>query len=350
MSRVVRRVSWTVASLAFSAAALVPGVGARSQTPKPRTTKAIKRPSNSSGAASGSVLLTATPIRVTTSTTVATLPPETVPPFVPLTTTSAPPTASLLAPATTAVTATTTTIGGSTTTTSTTSAAAASSNYDYALRISVPTQTVLPGRDFTVIVIADPKVGPLQAVTLIPVGIPPGVSMVLDQNPMIGAAQLKVTIPQFIGPGTYEFRMAGSSGGVSRSATVGFVIPAPTTTTTTTSPPTTVASSTTVATIVRPAFKFSLVISGVSGTLVRGGSVSITVTATRDPGNTDKIALSTTDLPKNVWSGFSSAEVATTSTLWLSSTEVLVAGTYTFNLVVSSGGYSQSIPLSVILA
>jgi hypothetical protein len=192
-------------------------------------------------------------------------------------------------------------------------------------------------------VVAEARAGTLGPVTLLPVGIPAGVSATLDQNPIVSAGEMKFILPATLALGFYEVKINGISNGIGRSVTATIVVEGAAVSPTTT---TTIAGTTTTT---RPTYKYSVVVAYPAGTLSTGGTLSYPIVVNRDPGNNDTITLSTSNLPTNVWAGFSDNPIAKDSTMWVSSTLPLTKGNYTFNLVISSVGTSQSIPIQLTI-
>lgn len=217
-------------------------------------------------------------------------------------------------------------------------------SYDFSLRLTQPSQKATPGSTVSFIVVAEQRAGALGPVLLLPIGMPPGVSATLDQNPILSAGEMKFVLPTTMATGFYEVRINGTSNNVSRSVTATILVEAGAASTTSTSVTTTTAA---VTTTTRPTYKYSVIVSNPSGSLSTGGSLSYPITINRDSANNDTISLAASELPTNVWVGFSDNPVGTSSTMWLSSTLALKAGSHKFNLVITSLGTSQSIPLTL---
>jgi hypothetical protein len=325
MNRLLRTSAWCVSLGAIALCAVVPA-GAATKTTKKSTKKVTK--------ATKTAKRVATPAKIPTATAApTTVPAATLAPTTVATTTAAPTT---VAPTTAAPT----TVAATTTAAPTTVAAPA---YDYILRVTQPTQKAAPGSTVSFIVVAEAKAGTLGPVTLLPVGIPAGVSATLDQNPIVSAGEMKFILPATLAVGFYEVKINGISNGIGRSVTATIVVEGAAVSTTTT---TTIAGTTTTT---RPTYKYSVVVAYPAGTLSTGGTLSYPIVVNRDPGNNDTITLSTSNLPTNVWAGFSDNPIAKDSTMWISSTLPLTKGNYTFNLVISSVGTSQLIPIQLTI-
>ncbi len=214
------------------------------------------------------------------------------------------------------------------------------------MRVTQPTQKAAPGTTVSFIVVAEGKSGVLAPVTLLPLGIPAGVSATLDQNPILSAGEMKFVLPANMAVGFYEIKINGVSNGVSRSVTATILVEG---TPVTTAPATTTTTVGGTTTTTRPTYKYSTIVSYPGGTLSTGGTLSYLITVNRDSGNNDTIELSTSNLPKNVWAGFSNNPIGKDSTMWVSSALPLVAGTYSFNLVFTSLGTTQSIPIQLTI-
>jgi hypothetical protein len=320
MSRVLRTTAVSVCLGAFALAALVPATAATKTTKKSTTSKTVTKTTKKRVTTKRPIVTTKAPAKAPTTAAPTTAAPTTAAPTTAAATTAAPTTA---APTTTAAPA-----------------------YDFALRLTQPSQKGAPGSTVSFIVVAEAKSGPLGPVTILPVGIPAGVSATLDQNPILSAGELKFILPATLPIGFYEVKVNGQSNGISRSVTATILVEgAPVSSTTSTT--TTVAGATTTTT--RPTYKYSVVVSNPAGTLARGGTLAYPITINRDSGNNDTITLSASDLPQNVWAGFSDNPVGKESTMWISSSLPLVPGTYKFNLVLTSLGTSQLIPISLTL-
>jgi hypothetical protein len=324
MSHLLRRSAWCVAIGAVALGALVPAMvpvdaatkTTRKTTKATKTTKTTKRTVTTKRAvATTKPAVTTTTVAVATTVAAATIAPST-------TATAVPTTIAVVAPPTT------TTV--------------AAPSYDFTLRLTQPSQKAAPGSTVSFIVVAEQRAGALGPVLLLPTGIPAGVSATLDQNPILSAGEMKFVLPATLATGFYEVRINGTSNNVSRTVIASILVEGAVATTTTSATTTTGVTTTT-----RPTYKYSVIVSNPAGTLSTGGSLSYPITINRDSGNNDTISLAASELPTNVWVGFSDNPVGTNATMWLSSTLPLKAGSYKFNLVITSLGTAQSIPLTV---
>lgn len=321
MSHVLRRSAWCACIGAVVLGAMLPADAATKTTRKAsKTTKTTKRTATTKRRVVTTRPATTKPAPTTIAA--ATLPPATV--------------------ATTAATTIPTTTAAPTTVTSTTVAAP---SFDFSLRLTQPTQRATPGSTVSFIVVAEQRGGAATPVLLFPMGMPTGVTATVDQNPILSAGEMKFVLPTALATGFYEVRINGTANNVSRSVTASILVESgPAVSTTSTSATTTTLAATTTT---RPTYKYSVIVSNPSGTLSTGGSLSYPITINRDSGNNDTISLAASELPTNVWVGFSDNPVGTSSTMWVSSTLPLKAGSYKFNLVITSLGTSQSIPLTL---
>ena len=322
MSHLLRRSAWCVTVGAFVLGALVPEmvpVDAATKTTR-KTTKATKTTKRT--VTTKRAVVTTKPAPTTTKAVTTSIAAATIP----LTTTAA----TTLVPTTPAPTAAPTTTP------------AAAPSYDFSLRLTQASQKAAPGSTVSFIVVAEQRAGALGPVLLLPIGLPTGVSATLDQNPILSAGEMKFLLPSTIATGFYEVKINGTSNNVSRSVTATILVEGAVATTITSATTTTGVTTTT-----RPTYKYSVIVSNPSGNLSTGGSLSFPITINRDSGNNDTISLAANELPTNVWVGFSDNPVGTNSTMWLSSTLPLKAGSYKFNLVITSLGTTQSIPLTV---
>ncbi len=321
MSHLLRRSAWCVTIGAFVLGALVPEmvpVDAATKTMR-KTTKATKTTKRT--VTTKRAVVTTKPVPTTTKAVATTVAAATIP----VSTLAAP----TVAPTTVALATSTT---------------AAAPSYDFSLRLTQASQKAAPGSTVSFIVVAEQRAGALGPVLLLPTGLPTGVSATLDQNPILSAGEMKFLLPSTLATGFYEVKINGTSNSVSRSVTATILVEGAAATTTTSATTTTGVTTTT-----RPTYRYSVVVSNPAGTLSTGGSLSYPITINRDPGNNDTISLTASELPANVWVGFSDNPVGTTSTMWLSSTLPLRAGSHKFNLVITSVGSTQSIPLTVTI-
>ena len=336
MKILLRRAAWCCAVGASATMIFLPAEAATTKTTKKTTTKTTKKTTTKTAKkttkrTSSKPVATQKATAPTTSTA-------------PATTTTRAAAAPLPAPTSTAPTSTAPPTTQPATTAAPTSAAP---TYDYTLRLSQPSQKAAPGATVSVIVIGEPKVGPLGPITLIPIGMPAGVSATLDQNPILSAGEMKFVLPSSIPTGFYEIRIVGNSNNVARSVTLSLLVEGSAVTTSTT---TTTLVPTTTTTTTRPPAKFSVVVSTASATLRGGGTVAYAISISRDPGNNETVQLEARDLPAKVWAGFSENPIGTTSTMWVSSTEVLTPGNYTIRLVLTGQSSAQQIvPLSLTI-
>src|SRR5262249_2919636 len=108
--------------------------------------------------------------------------------------------------------------------------------------------------------------------------------------------------------------------------------------------------TTTVLLVVNPVADFSIAATPTSSTVNVGTSTTYSVSTAGFNGFTGNIALSFNGLPAGAAGSFNPATVAvgSTSTLTVTTTTALPAGTYPFSITGASGSLSETMPLTLV--
>lgn len=194
---------------------------------------------------------------------------------------------------------------------------------DFALS-ATPTLSVARGSSGTSTIAITRSGGFTGAVTLAASGVPAGVSASFSPASTTGTSSvLTLAVSSAATPGTYPLTVTGTSGTLSRTASVTLTIP-------TTDPP-----------------GFSLTITPGSLTLPRGGSATTTLSFARS-SFTSTITCSVSGLPSGVTAAFSPASVTGTSTV-LTFTASTTATLGAANAVITCAGGTVTRTGTVVL-
>ncbi len=166
-----------------------------------------------------------------------------------------------------------------------------------------------------------------SAITLTASGMPTGVTAAFSVNPITGAGSsiLTLTVPSTIATGTYAITVTGTSGSLVQTTTVSLTVTLP-------------AGET-----------FKLSASPTSVGVVRGNSVTSTITSTVAGGFDSAVAFSTSTLPTGVTATFSPTSVTGTgtSTLTFKTTTRASTGTHTITITGAGGGLTSTTTVSL---
>lgn len=239
------------------------------------------------------------------------------------------------------VTTTTTVLAAATPTTAvaTTTTLTAKPSADFDVVVANPDVALTAGATAAFLVIVAPRSPVAVSVTFVVVGLPDGSTATMSPNPTTGTTELRISTAANLVPATYNVRLIGTAGSVTRTAAIAIAVAAPTATTaltaTTTSP---IGTGT-----------FALSVVGDGKRLRTGGAVSFDVTIVPGQNFPGPVSLLVTGAPSLVSAAFTATPTSSKSTLWLSTTLNPTPGTYSMVLVATSGTSVQTVPLVLII-
>lgn len=270
--------------------------------------------------------VTPPPTTVVPATIAATLPPLTAT----TTTTPAPTTTSTL-PVTTTSKATTTSIP---------SAAA----FDFDLQIPSPRVSVNMGSSTPMLVLVLPR-GVPRGVDLFFADLPNGVTATGTPNPTTGGSEVRLTAATLMVPGEYQLRVMAVAGSITKFVNYTLTVLTPGAAGAGSSSGATPASTSTTTTIPSGSGGFALTVTSDGKKLKTGGTVTLTAIVTPLSNFAGSATLRVLDVPENVWVGFQQNPSAGTSSIWLSSTLPLKAGTYPILVEAKTSSQTSQIPI-----
>ena len=248
--------------------------------------------------------------------------------------------AATLAPTTATTTVTATTALAPTTAAATLTTLSAKPSPDFDVVVANPVVALTAGATAAFLVIVAPRSPVPVSVTFVVVGLPDGSTATMSPNPTTGTTELRITTPVNLVPATYNVRLIGTAGSVTRTAAIAIAVAAPTATTT-------ALTSTTTSPIGTGTFALSVV--GDGKRLRTGGAVSFDVTIVPGQNFPGPVSLLVTGVPSLVSAAFTATPTSSKSTLWLSTTLNPMPGTYSMVLVATSGTTVQTVPLVLII-
>lgn len=249
--------------------------------------------------------------------------------------------AATLAPTTATTTVTATTALAPTTAAATLTTLSAKPSPDFDVVVANPGVALTAGATAAFLVIVAPRSPVPVSVTFVVVGLPDGSTATMSPNPTTGTTELRITTPVNLVPATYNVRLIGTAGSVTRTAAIAIAVAAPTATTTT------ALTSTTTSPI--GTGTFALFVVGDGKRLRTGGAVSFDVTIVPGQNFPGPVSLLVTGVPSLVSAAFTATPTSSKSTLWLSTTLNPTPGTYSMVLVATSGTTVQTVPLVLII-
>ena len=241
------------------------------------------------------------------------------------------------------VTTTTTVLAAATPTTAvaTTTTLTAKPSADFDVVVANPGVALTAGATAAFLVIVAPRSPVAVSVTFVVVGLPDGSTATMSPNPTAGTTELRITTAANLVPATYNVRLIGTAGSVTRTAAIAIAVAAPTATATT------ALTATTTSLIGTGTFALSVV--GDGKRLRTGGAVSFDVTIVPGQNFPGPVSLLVTGVPSLVSAAFTATPTSSKSTLWLSTTLNPTPGTYSMVLVATSGTSVQTVPLVLII-
>ena len=207
---------------------------------------------------------------------------------------------------------------------------------DFDVVVANPGVALTAGATAAFLVIVAPRSPVPVSVTFVVVGLPDGSTATMSPNPTTGTTELRITTAANLVPATYNVRLIGTAGSVTRTAAIAIAVAAPTATTT-------ALTATTTSLIGTGSFALSVV--GDGKRLRTGGAVSFDVTIFPGQNFPGPVSLLVTGVPALVSAAFTATPTSSKSTLWLSTTLNPTPGTYSMLLVATSGTTVQTVPM-----
>jgi hypothetical protein len=196
---------------------------------------------------------------------------------------------------------------------------------NFSLGASPNTLTIAQGAGRTSTVTLTPSHGFIGNVTLAATGLPSGVTAGFSPNPMTSSSTATIAAAMNTVVGNYNVTLTGTSGGLTRTASLALTV--------------------------GPAPSFTLTPSASKATVVVGSPAKITLTTAALNGFNSALALSVSGLPKGVTAGFSPTSIATpgsgSSKLTLTETAGAVSGTHNLTVTATGGGVTKTQPLDL---
>jgi hypothetical protein len=182
---------------------------------------------------------------------------------------------------------------------------------DFALSVAPGSRTVTAGASAGYSVTVTPSNGFSGTVAFGATGLPSGAT------PSFSGSNLTITTGSALAAGTYPFTITGTSGSLSHSASATLVVQA--------------------------APDFALGISPASQTVTAGGQTTYTVSVTGSNGFSSPVTFTAGGLPSEATPSFNGSTLTITTTVGVS------AGTYPFNVVGTSGTLSHSVGATLVV-
>ena len=237
----------------------------------------------------------------------------------------------------TAPPAPTTTLTPNTTLAPSTAGPSSGTSADFDIVVPNPGISLTAGATAVFLVIVAPRTTVSPLVTFLVLGLPDGAIATMSPNPTAGATELRVATSATMIPATYNLRLVGTAGSITRTAPIAMAVTGP-------------ASTTTIASgAPTPSGAFALSVVGDGKRLRSGGAVSFEVTIVPGTSFPGPVSLNVSGVPGLVSSAFTVTPTSSKSTLWLSTTLNPVPGTYSLLLVATSGTTVQSVPLTLVI-
>jgi hypothetical protein len=271
-------------------------------------------------------------------------------PITPPATTSVPPTIAVtLPPITTTSTPTqttpTTALPATTTSKATTTSIPSTAAFDFDLQIPSPRVSVNMGSSTPMLVLVLPR-GVPRPVDLFFADLPNGMTATGTPNPTTGGSEVRLAAATLMVPGEYQLRVMAVAGTITKFVGYSLTVLAPGVAGAGSSSGATPAStSTTTTTIPSGSGGFTLTVTSDGKKLKTGGTVTLTAIVAPLSNFAGAATLRVLDVPENVWVGFQQNPSAGTSSIWLSSTLTLKAGSYPILVEARTSTQTSQIPI-----
>src|SRR6266852_4309146 len=187
---------------------------------------------------------------------------------------------------------------------------------DYSLSASPSSQTVTQGMGAGYTVTVTPTGGFAGSVTLSAGGLPGGVAATFSPNPTTASSTMSVTTSASTLAGTYTLIVTGVSGTLSHSTTVTLVV--------------------------QQAPDFALAANPSSQTVTQGNGVGYNLSVSSSGGFAGSVTLSAGGLPSGVSAAFSPNPTSATSAMFVATSATTPTGTYSLTIAGASGSLSHA--------
>jgi hypothetical protein len=246
---------------------------------------------------------------------------------------------------TTTSTTSTSTLPVTTTSKATTTSVPSTAAFDFDLQIPSPRVSVNMGSSIPMLVLVLPR-GVPRPVDLFFADLPNGVTATGTPNPTTGGSEVRLTASTLMVPGEYQLRVMAVAGSITKFVNYTLTVLAPGVAGAGSSSGATPAgTSTTTTTIPSGSGGFTLTVTSDGKKLKTGGTVTLTAIVTPLSNFAGSATLRVLDVPENVWVGFQQNPSAGTSSIWLSSTLTLKAGTYPILVEAKTSTQTSQIPI-----
>ena len=197
---------------------------------------------------------------------------------------------------------------------------------DFSLGVTPASQTVTAGAGTTYAVSVNPSGGFGGSVTFGTSGLPSGVAAGFSPGSSTSSSTLTLTTTSSVAPGSYPFTITGTSGSLSHSAPATLVVQA-----------------------ASPTGDFSLGVTPASRTVTAGGGTTYSVSITPSGSFAGSVSLTASGLPSGVTAGFSPASATSSSTLTLTTTALVAAGSYPVTITGKSGSLTHTASATLVV-
>jgi hypothetical protein len=178
--------------------------------------------------------------------------------------------------------------------------------------------------------------------------LPNGITANGTPNPTTGGSEVRLSAATLMVPGEYQLRVMAVAGSITKfvNYTLNVLIPgaaAPSSSSSAGATATT--STTTTSTIPSGSGGFTLMVTTDGKKLKTGGVVTLTAIITPQSNFAGSATLRVIDVPENVWVGYQQNPSAGTTSIWLSSTLALKAGSYPLLVEAKTSTQTSQIPI-----
>lgn len=178
--------------------------------------------------------------------------------------------------------------------------------------------------------------------------LPNGMTATGTPNPTTGGSEVRLTAATLMVPGEYQLRVMAVAGTMTKFVSYTLTVLAPGvagagSSSSGATPAST--STTTTTTIPSGSGGFTLTVTSDGKKLKTGGTVTLTAIVAPLSNFAGAATLRVLDVPENVWVGFQQNPSAGTSSIWLSSTLTLKAGTYPILVEARTSTQTSQIPI-----
>jgi hypothetical protein len=177
--------------------------------------------------------------------------------------------------------------------------------------------------------------------------LPNGVTATGTPNPTTGGSEVRLTAATLMIPGEYQLRVMAVAGSITKFVNYTLTVLTPGAPGAGSSSGATPASTSTTTTTTIPSGSggFTLTVTSDGKKLKTGGTVTLTAIVAPLSNFAGAATLRVLDVPENVWVGFQQNPSAGTSSIWLSSTLTLKAGSYPILVEAKTSTQTSQIPI-----